>query len=328
MGSGRDTTLINTFLALQISGATAFALIVLSACIFRGAKRHPIWFSFCISWIAFGISYVFLLIAGQQYKQPPARIPCTIQAALVYAAPFLVMGTSLGLITHLLLNVLSALAQLSKKKTYRTFINILVTLPWMVWVAVFVGVIVFGLSHERQVALSPNGTFCVIQDSSIPKVTAVSATIASTAIIGVEFAIAILLYRNRAIVNIFSQSLAMAVRILIFTILGFGALSVGLVFTITRTRGVQFDLIIAILPPAAALTFGTQLDLLRGWVFWKEPQAVVPDQSLLTLTTVGSISSQVAPSTRRPSVVARRPSQSAQAIPQARPIDAPSYLHF
>ncbi|KDR72763.1 hypothetical protein GALMADRAFT_229024 [Galerina marginata CBS 339.88] len=221
--AGQDTTLINIFLGLQISGAIAFVLVVLSACIFRGAKRHPIWFSFCISWIAFGVSYAFLLFAGQQYKRP-THIPCTIQAALIYAAPYLVMGTSLGLVTHLLLNVLSALSQSPKKRTYRTFMNILVSLPWMLWVAVFVGVLVFGFSHDQQVAMSPNGTFCVIQDSSIPKVTAIAATIGSTAIIGLECAIATLLYRNRAIVNIFSQSLAMAIRILIFTILGFGAL--------------------------------------------------------------------------------------------------------
>lgn len=322
-----NTALINAFLGLQISGAVAFAVIALSACIFRGAKRHPIWFSFCISWIAFGISYTFLLFAGQQHRRPPGQIPCTLQSALVYAAPFLVMGTSLGLIIHLLLNVLSALSQSPKKQPYRNFLHMLVALPWMVWVAVLVGVLVFAFSHGHQVAMSPNGTFCVIQDSSIPKVTAVSVTIASAAIITLEFSIGFLLYRNRAIVNIFSQSLAMAIRILIFTILGFGALGVGLVFTVTRTRGVQFDLIIGILPPAAALTFGTQKDLLRGWVFWKEQAVMVPDQTLLTLTTVHSISSQATASIRRPSTISRR-TQSVSIPPHPRPADAFSFLHF
>jgi hypothetical protein len=61
--------------------------------------------------------------------------------------------------------------------------------------------------------------------------------------------------------------------------------SVGVVFTVTRTRGVQFDLIIAIrkdhipvpkcfilltsksVPPAAALTFGTQM--VRQFAYFK-----------------------------------------------------------
>ncbi|PPQ87947.1 hypothetical protein CVT25_001132, partial [Psilocybe cyanescens] len=237
---------VTAFLVLQLSGATIFAFVVLSACIFREAKRHPIWFSFCISWIAFGLSYSLLLLTGQQFKKP-ARVPCTIQSSLIYAAPFLVMGSSLGLVVHLLLNVLSALSRSPKIKQHLTIMQTLVVLPWMVWVAIFVGVLVFGFSHNDQVAMSRNGTYCVIQDSSMfvlfiyssgyfidklietrydprPKVTAVSTTIASTAIIAVEFAIGIHLYRCRGIVNIFSQAMAMAIRILIFTILGFGAL--------------------------------------------------------------------------------------------------------
>ncbi|PPQ76148.1 hypothetical protein CVT26_011798, partial [Gymnopilus dilepis] len=291
-----STSLVNVFLALQISGAAAFGLTVLSACIFRGVKRHPIWFSFCISWVHFGLSYSFLLFAGQQYRPSPAHIPCIIQAGLIYSAPFLVMGTCLGLVIHLMLNILSALSPSPQKKSYRTAINILLVLPWMMWIAIFVGVLVFALSHKEEVALSRNGTYCVIGDYSIPKMTSISTTIASTSIVGLEAFIALLLYRNRAIVNIFSQSLAMAVRILIFTVLGFGAIAVGLVFTITKTRGIQFDIIIAILPPSAAIIFGTQMDLLRGWVFWKKPahpRPVMPDQTLLTLTTVDSVTSQI-----------------------------------
>ena len=130
--------LIDAFLVLQISGAVAFAFIVFSACLFRDAKRHLIWFSFCISWMFFGVSYSFLLFAGQQYKTKPARIPCTIQAGLIYAAPYLwamiatngilqplthlslrfrVMGTSLGLIVHVSLSPLLIL-RFSERGTF------------------------------------------------------------------------------------------------------------------------------------------------------------------------------------------------------------------
>ncbi|KAF8884763.1 hypothetical protein CPB84DRAFT_152620 [Gymnopilus junonius] len=317
MASGVNTTLVDVFLALQISGAAAFALTVLSACIFRGTKRHPIWFSFCISWIHFGFSYSFLLFAGQQYRSSPSRIPCTIQTALIYSAPFLVMGTCLGLVIHS-----------PQKKTYRTIINTILVLPWIMWIAIFVGVLVFALSHEQQVALSKNGTYCVIGDYSIPKMTSISTTIASTTIIAVESFIALLLYRNRAIVNILSQSLTMAIRILIFTILGFGAIAVGLIFTITRTRGIQFDIIIAVLPPAAALIFGTQMDLLRGCVFWRQHQPIAPDQTLLTLTTVESLASHVEDTPAMLDVHGKPPSLAAPTVPRPWLPSAPSFLHF
>jgi len=34
------------------------------------------------------------------------------------------------------------------------------------------------------------------------------------------------------------------------------------------TCSIHFDVIISALPPAAALIFGTQMDLMRGWMFW------------------------------------------------------------
>jgi hypothetical protein len=41
---------------------------------------------------------------------------------------------------------------------------------------------------------------------------------------GILVMIGLLLYRNRAIANVFSQSLGMAIRVMVFTALGIGAL--------------------------------------------------------------------------------------------------------
>lgn len=80
--------MVYAFLALQISGACAFAFIILSACIFRGVKRHPMWFSFGISWIVFAISYSLMFLAGQQWVKPMKAL-CIAQAGMIYAVPFL-----------------------------------------------------------------------------------------------------------------------------------------------------------------------------------------------------------------------------------------------
>ena len=77
--------------AMQISDACIFTLVLLSACAFRGgAKRHPIWFSFGVSWIVSPISYSLLFLAGRQCISP-AKALCIAQAGLIliYAVPFL-----------------------------------------------------------------------------------------------------------------------------------------------------------------------------------------------------------------------------------------------
>jgi len=133
----------------------------------------------------------------------------------------------------------------------------------------------------------------VIQDSLVPKVISVSVIIITIGILSAEVAMGIILYRNRAIVDVLGQSLTMAIRLFIFTLIGISALLSGLIFTVTPSRGVQFDVIISALPPAAAFIFGTQMDLMKGWMFWtrfRQPsQLTVPRTgvpSVLTLTTI------------------------------------------
>ncbi|RDB27558.1 hypothetical protein Hypma_003850 [Hypsizygus marmoreus] len=268
----RNHSLVQAFVALQIIGGSAFVLVVLSAFVAqrRGGSRHPTFFSFCFSWIIFCISYALLSFAGQQVAVPgPDHGLCVVQAALVYAAPPLAGSATVSLVTHLMLNVLSALSESPMKRRSSMMSVILVLVPWITWVAVLVGVLLFGVHHPDLVGLSPNGTFCALVKTSLPKLTSVWATIASTVLFSQEVIVAVLLYRNRDIISGFGQSIAMAIRIGVFTIMGIAAIAVALVFTVTEKRGVQFDVLLASIPLSAAVIFGSQWDLLRVWMFWK-----------------------------------------------------------
>jgi len=72
-------------------------------------------------------------------------------------------------------------------------------------------------------------------------------------------------------------------------------------------------------------------DLLKGWMFWRREAGIVTEQTVMTLTTVESNSSQIFPS-RRPSVVvvAKDPPGliPAPAPPYLRLTNASSFLHF
>ncbi|GLB38961.1 hypothetical protein LshimejAT787_0601230 [Lyophyllum shimeji] len=284
-----DYRQVEAFIALQILGGALFVLTALSAFIaqLRGGSRHPTFFSFCFAWVLFCVSYSLLYFAGQQGTRPEHGL-CVVQSALVYAAPPLYVralspyptltrndarasSATISLVTHLLLNVLLALSRTADKRRSSLSSAALVLVPWVIWVAVFVGVLLFGIHHSDLVQISPNGTFCILTHTTLPKLTSVWATIASTVLVSEEAVIAILLYRNR---EVFSAGLGrnktMAIRVGIFTALGVAAIAVALVYTVTQKRGVQFDLLIAAIPPSAAVIFGTQKDILQVWVFWRK----------------------------------------------------------
>jgi hypothetical protein len=79
---------MQAFVALQILGGVSFILILLSAIVaqYRGASRHPTFFSFCLAWIIFCVAYSLLFLAGQQTIVPDHKL-CIVQSALIYSAP-------------------------------------------------------------------------------------------------------------------------------------------------------------------------------------------------------------------------------------------------
>ena len=85
-----NATLIHTFIALQLSGASIFLFILVLALLCRTRiNRRPVWYNFCVSWVVFGVSFSLLTLCGEQFKIEPRKRVCLVQAGLVYAAPFL-----------------------------------------------------------------------------------------------------------------------------------------------------------------------------------------------------------------------------------------------
>lgn len=286
MGSGTDHVLVRVFVTLQLLGCFAFALMVFSALVFPSVKRHPIWYNFCMSWIIFSLSYCLLAFAGQQHT-PQTRNVCIAQAAMVYAAPFIAGAASLSLVTLLLINILSALSSVLKKR-YPFTLAVAITSPWVCWIGVLTGAIVFILRDPSVVALSENGTYCVLTKSPIPRFTALGTVFFSVLILTLETLIIYYLWRNRSMARVWSQSFGIAVRLLVFTAVAFTSGIAGMVFASTEERGVEFDIMIAIVPPATAIIFGTQFDLWEGYLFWKRHSSFSPDDTR-QLTTIATM---------------------------------------
>lgn len=267
----RDIVLVKTFIALQITGTLAFLIIFMTALFSSQIVRHPAWFSFCFSWILWGISFSLLFFSGQQ-TQVTSQPLCIVQSALVYTVPLLAGLASVALITHLFLSVRSALTSESATKQQpwaRSVSLLLVLVPWLLGVAVFVSFLTFAINHPSDIELSHNGTYCVIVNSFLPKITAAMGTLLSITIVVFEAVIGAILYRHRDLINGFPQSRSLAIQLVLFTAVALCSAGISLVFVITRTRGAVFDIMLGAVPVATSVIFGTQRDILRSWMFWK-----------------------------------------------------------
>ncbi|KAF9458169.1 hypothetical protein BDZ94DRAFT_145506 [Collybia nuda] len=284
--SRMNSSLIRAFDALQIIGATAFGFITISAFIVQRQtqSRHTTWFSFCFSWIVFCISYALLIITDQQSH--PSHNLCIGQSALVYAAIPLTGSTTLGVCTHLLLNILAALSVAPVKKMFSTILILLSIMPWILWIIVFVLAVVFGIQHPSSAQLSPNG---------IAQLSAIWAACTGVLLIVEEGAVLYFLYRNREILAGSGKATTMAVRVGIFTITASIVVGVGLLFSLAPHVGGQFEVLLSVVPISTAIIFGTQKDLLRVWIFWKprgtqETPEVTPGASVTFSTILSGIS--------------------------------------
>ncbi|KAF9445361.1 hypothetical protein P691DRAFT_735097 [Macrolepiota fuliginosa MF-IS2] len=262
-----NPALVNIFIALQITGTLGFFLILLTAFLSPQVFRHPTWFSFCLSWIVWGVSFSLLFFAGQQTHVTSQSL-CIAQSALVYAVPVLTGLTSVALVVYLLLNVLSALLSRTAAKPHFVMF-LLVCIPWLLGGAAFMSFLLYAIKHPSDVQLNHNGTYCGIVNSYLPKITAVTSTCLAVTIVILEILIGIILYRHKSYIHGFPQSVSLATQLALFTTVALSAAGIGLVFVATRTRGAVFDIMMSAVLLAASVIFGSQRDILLTWMFWR-----------------------------------------------------------
>ncbi|KAF5317245.1 hypothetical protein D9611_003470 [Ephemerocybe angulata] len=243
-----NASLVHAFISISIVSAVLFALMIFSALAFRKVQRCPIWYSFCASWLTFSASFSLLSFAGQQFNSSQDRDLCLAQAGLVYAAPFLVGCTSTGLVAQLLSTILDTISPNTTGANKRPlFVRILaIATPWSIWLAVLIGVLLSSSTHRDGVILSPNSTYCVVSYSPVPRLTAVFTTILCIIILSLEVVIAALLFRHRAVKDLFKQSVIMTTRVFVFTGVVLTAAVTGLSFVLTERRGAAFDVMISV----------------------------------------------------------------------------------
>lgn len=225
------------------------------------------------------MSYTLLTFAGQQTGPEPDHNVCLVQSGLIYAAPVLTSSSTMTLVVQLWVSLNQ---QQTSETVPRSKVPALVLLvfPYVAWIGVFAGSLVFGITHPHDVQRARSCVYC-INASGIPgKVSASVVLIVMVTTITLEVFLAVRIYRRRNTYKNGTQhaphlSLTTALRTGIFTLVGVFSIVVSLVFVSeSNFNGDLSNVFIAMMPLAAFLIFGTQTDILNAWhvrVYRKAP---------------------------------------------------------
>jgi len=292
-----DVQLVNVFLGLQLSGGVGFTLIVLTALCSRHVKRNSTWYTFCLAWIISCVSYTFIFIVGQQ--NAPHFGACVTQAAGIYSAPALTSCGTLAFAIDMLMGVRAASTKIPPKRR-QTITLALLTVPFIIWVILFVGFLVFGINNPAEVVKGPNGTYCDLTSFTPSKISGLVAVAATLLILIIEGYIGLRLLRNRKLLQD-RQLKTMAIRVMVFSLLGALGLGVGIAYVLFSKQGTAFDIIMAFLPACGVSIFGSHSDLINVWMFWRPRPAAreedVKSPSINMPTPIFSIGPNGLPST-------------------------------
>ncbi|KAK0207069.1 hypothetical protein DFS33DRAFT_641526 [Desarmillaria ectypa] len=252
-----------------------FLLAVLFPAAFsKQIKRRRTWFSLIISWMVFAFSY--LCLVNNQFGGEPHFGTCLFQTLLVYSAPPLVASTGFYFILDIYLELRNTIFRGSDVSVaYR---DAMVLTPWVLWVLMIMTT-AFLIEDPTQISRESTHMYCHSNSGTQLAVTlCVTFPLAASCIL-LEGLMGRLLYRNWTIFRRYCVdkasdsrsgriSLSMMIRIVCFTTIPLAALGLAsFVAAHQMDSSATWNILLASLPILAALSFGTQQDIVRAWMF-------------------------------------------------------------
>ncbi|KAF7331286.1 hypothetical protein MKEN_00005700 [Mycena kentingensis (nom. inval.)] len=266
---------ITAFNVLSTTGFFLLLAILLTAALSRSVYRVSTWYTYMLAWMVFCITPFPMLGHQTRLDAPPAWGTCLADAALMYASRPYAGFATLALLLQLYVTVKT---RIQRTQIPRYFVPILMILPPVSWIALVLAIVITGIRNPTLVELEPGGFYCHL--SSPAPAVAVASLIS---LVGISIlTVQILTFRLlRAHWRAFRAlqypsddaaprdvSLSIILRVSTFALLPF----VGFVLSfltyvprlVPRIFG-PYNIVLACLPVAAALIFGSQTDVIDGW---------------------------------------------------------------
>jgi len=269
--------LLNAFNVLQLLGLIGSVLCLISAR-FSSVPRQAPWWNFMFSWVVFCTSYLLLFFAGQAYDSEPDLPLCVLQSSLTYAVSPLACATALGLVIQLWFNVKKTLSgQTIRGERYWRIV--LLVMPYVIFIALILESTVISLTIPD--AKFSSVSYCSLETHTHApgQVTSALDVILAIPIVVLNFIIYLHFRKHWSMLRS-GKFASMFARVSAFTLFGLVAVIIGvLFFTISgssNTALLELDIILAIIPVAAVLIFGSHKDLLEVWMFWRKRNKKFP----------------------------------------------------
>jgi len=261
-----NPTVVTAFAALQTIGLIGSLLVLCTVVLSSRVKRYSTWISFNVSWIFMTLTYLLLFISGEQTGSDLGSI-CVLQSALVYSIP--VLGGSTGL--ALCIQIWQTVSGYQKVST-----AILIGAPYVSFLIMTLGPLIKAGTDTSGVRMD-SGLYCGLISGVPGDVSAALVIVMVVITVSYEIRIFKLLLDNRRRYpdsNESSISIPIVIRVAVFNLFGILTVASGAVFLTRNSIGEEVgNLVIASLPVAWVLVFGTQTDIVRAWMFWKHDEA-------------------------------------------------------
>ncbi|KAF5372967.1 hypothetical protein D9758_001747 [Tetrapyrgos nigripes] len=276
-GPHPSIALIYVFNAICILGFLSLSAIVTVAWLSPSIQRSKTWYSFITPWIMYDV--VNLLLLGQQTGGEPSHGLCLAQASLRYTVPVLAGFATIAMVLQLFLSVWFCLP-VGNNSSARNSIGIylLLIIPPGLSLFVFLEALVHGVQYPTKVVRSNSGQVCEISDGISMKISAVCVIVGMVSSMLVEMTVCRhwTAFRNLAKHDRQSrnwENCESTIRFTFFFLLALLSCAIGLVLTFSQTNdwdpllNARCNIVVAILPVAVAVTFGTQKDILQTFIF-------------------------------------------------------------
>ncbi|KAH8833281.1 hypothetical protein DL96DRAFT_1705284 [Flagelloscypha sp. PMI_526] len=265
---------------LQISGFLATSCITLTAYFSRRIQRSRNWYMAMFMWMWWCIPYSLLMLSGHQLDVKTVPVPpralCTIQAAFIYASPSSAGFANLSILAQISSILFEALYD--KRGLSRQVSQSLLYVPLICYIIIFFISLSVGIDNLSQVNRSSTAAYCNINHIVPSAVSAVACLIAAVLILLLEAFTFALLWKHRVWLKRMKSSssplpISLFIRVACFSM---GPIIASILAGASIGSNGLYEnpaivLITAGAPLLAALTFGTQRDIISVWMFWKRP---------------------------------------------------------
>jgi len=280
---------LKAFNAFQLLGLVGSILCLISAR-FSSVPRQAPWWNFMISWVVFCTSYLLLFFAGQAYDSEPNLSLCITQSSLTYAASPFACATALGLVIQLFFNVKKTLSGEVIRGERHWRITLLI-LPYIIFTILILESTVITLADPDPKFSSVS--YCSLESRNhIPgRITSAFDVMLVIPILPLNFIIYLCFRKHWSTLRT-GNFTSMFVRVSAFTFFGLITVIIGIIFftgSNSNAALVELDTILALIPVAAVVIFGSHKDLFEVWMFWRKrnkqflPPAYVMESRMKTL---------------------------------------------